>query len=50
MADVASITNLQDYTNTTYFNGDQTHLTDAGYDLVANDATYGVTQAINGLP
>lgn len=50
VVDVASNPHFSDYTNTTYFNADQTHLTDAGYDEVANNATYGVTQAINGLP
>ncbi len=46
VADVASIPQLQDYTDTTYFNADEIHYTDAGYALVATDATNGVYPAI----
>lgn len=45
VVDVASISQLQDPTNTTYFGSDQIHLTDAGYALVANN----VAPAVEGL-
>lgn len=36
LVDLAADTRFQDYTNTTYFNGDHIHLTDVGYQLVAD--------------
>lgn len=49
VVDVASNPNLIDPTNTTYFYTDQLHLTDAGYNEVANHATYGVWPALSAL-
>jgi len=49
LADVDAIPELSDYTNTAYFSGDGIHLNDPGYNLIANHATHGVTQAINSI-
>lgn len=35
LADLGNNANLQDATNTTYFNADKVHLTTAGYNIVA---------------
>ena len=45
LADLGANANLQDATNPTYFLADKTHLTDAGYEVVAGI----VAAAINGL-
>ena len=45
LADLGANANLQDATNLTYFLADKTHLTDAGYEIVAGI----VAAAINGL-
>jgi hypothetical protein len=44
LVDVAANTNLQDPTNTTYFQTDKVHLHDAGYALVASDVRDGLLQ------
>lgn len=50
VADLASNPNLSTTTNGTYFSQvDFTHLTDAGYADVANNATYGIYPRLNAL-
>lgn len=44
--DTAAISQLSDPSNTTYFSADGVHLTDAGYNLVATDATNGMAAAL----
>ncbi len=46
VADVASISQLQNTADLTYFQADGIHYTDAGYALVATDATNGVYPTI----
>lgn len=43
VVDFAAVSQLSDYTNTTYFNADTIHLTDAGYQIVSDTVTAKLT-------